>query len=198
VSSVTSLNAIAYGPASLRAEAKKALLFPPFPETHPAAKSLNQLRLSVRAMVEDTEAHAHEAEALAIELGRSVAAHWLRRGPADSARRYEREEDVPADVARAFIAWHLGYSGQEDAELNLLFRLAPWIVKLRTTDLFLPAELLESVRLPASPALAQAILQRPFESNWVPRPRPDRAQRTPGRNDPCACGSGKKYKHCCG
>ncbi len=23
-------------------------------------------------------------------------------------------------------------------------------------------------------------------------------QKAPGRNDPCACGSGKKYKHCCG
>ncbi|RYF07763.1 MAG: hypothetical protein EOO31_05340, partial [Comamonadaceae bacterium] len=21
---------------------------------------------------------------------------------------------------------------------------------------------------------------------------------TPGRNDPCSCGSGKKYKKCCG
>ena len=25
-----------------------------------------------------------------------------------------------------------------------------------------------------------------------------RAKKTPGRNDPCPCGSGKKYKHCCG
>jgi len=25
-----------------------------------------------------------------------------------------------------------------------------------------------------------------------------RAQDTPGRNDPCPCGSGKKYKKCCG
>ena len=24
------------------------------------------------------------------------------------------------------------------------------------------------------------------------------AQRKIGRNDPCGCGSGKKYKHCCG
>src|ERR1700760_401987 len=24
------------------------------------------------------------------------------------------------------------------------------------------------------------------------------ASRTPGRNDPCPCGSGKKYKRCCG
>ena len=25
-----------------------------------------------------------------------------------------------------------------------------------------------------------------------------RAKQEPGRNDPCPCGSGKKYKHCCG
>jgi len=25
-----------------------------------------------------------------------------------------------------------------------------------------------------------------------------KAVKTPGRNDPCSCGSGKKYKHCCG
>lgn len=29
-------------------------------------------------------------------------------------------------------------------------------------------------------------------------PRPVRAEKTPGRNDPCPCGSGKKYKNCCG
>ena len=28
--------------------------------------------------------------------------------------------------------------------------------------------------------------------------QPVRAKKTPGRNDPCPCGSGKKYKHCCG
>lgn len=25
-----------------------------------------------------------------------------------------------------------------------------------------------------------------------------KAERTVGRNDPCSCGSGKKYKKCCG
>ncbi|MEA4823572.1 MAG: preprotein translocase subunit SecA [Clostridiaceae bacterium] len=30
------------------------------------------------------------------------------------------------------------------------------------------------------------------------RPRPARHQAKPGRNDPCPCGSGKKYKKCCG
>ena len=31
--------------------------------------------------------------------------------------------------------------------------------------------------------------------NW---PQPQEVEETPGRNDPCPCGSGKKYKKCCG
>lgn len=27
---------------------------------------------------------------------------------------------------------------------------------------------------------------------------PYRATPAPGRNEPCPCGSGRKYKHCCG
>jgi len=30
------------------------------------------------------------------------------------------------------------------------------------------------------------------------KPRSAVAKKVPGRNDPCPCGSGKKYKHCCG
>ncbi|MBT9143735.1 MAG: hypothetical protein DDT29_02146 [Dehalococcoidia bacterium] len=29
-------------------------------------------------------------------------------------------------------------------------------------------------------------------------PAPAKAIKRPGRNDPCPCGSGKKYKQCCG
>ncbi len=31
--------------------------------------------------------------------------------------------------------------------------------------------------------------------NW---PKPTEAEKKVGRNDPCSCGSGKKYKKCCG
>ncbi|UCD30957.1 MAG: SEC-C domain-containing protein [Desulfobacterales bacterium] len=31
--------------------------------------------------------------------------------------------------------------------------------------------------------------------NW---PKPQKAEEKIGRNDPCSCGSGKKYKKCCG
>jgi len=29
-------------------------------------------------------------------------------------------------------------------------------------------------------------------------PQPMRVEKKPGRNQPCSCGSGKKYKNCCG
>ena len=34
--------------------------------------------------------------------------------------------------------------------------------------------------------------------NWLAPNKPFIATKTPGRNDPCPCGSGKKYKKCCG
>jgi SWIM/SEC-C metal-binding protein len=30
------------------------------------------------------------------------------------------------------------------------------------------------------------------------RPKPKEAEKKVGRNDPCPCGSGRKYKKCCG
>jgi len=36
------------------------------------------------------------------------------------------------------------------------------------------------------------------EAGDSPRPQPVRSTPKVGRNQPCPCGSGKKYKHCCG
>lgn len=32
----------------------------------------------------------------------------------------------------------------------------------------------------------------------IDKPSPKSSEKTPGRNDPCSCDSGKKYKKCCG
>lgn len=42
-------------------------------------------------------------------------------------------------------------------------------------------------------------IERSFqEHNEMKKQQPHRAAPKPGRNEPCPCGSGKKYKHCCG
>jgi preprotein translocase subunit SecA len=43
-------------------------------------------------------------------------------------------------------------------------------------------------------ATATAVAERPEDVV----PQPVRVEKTPGRNEPCYCGSGKKYKHCHG
>jgi SWIM/SEC-C metal-binding protein len=35
-------------------------------------------------------------------------------------------------------------------------------------------------------------------SAMLKKPTTTRFEKTPNRNDPCSCGSGKKYKNCCG
>ena len=38
---------------------------------------------------------------------------------------------------------------------------------------------------------------RPGVANSGAKAQPVRVAKRPGRNDPCPCGSGKKYKNCC-
>ncbi len=49
--------------------------------------------------------------------------------------------------------------------------------------------------LPADPFGAKG---GEFSFGKEPPPPPAKAAPKPGRNEPCPCGSGKKYKHCCG
>ena len=50
---------------------------------------------------------------------------------------------------------------------------------------------------PAAPAQASEMAANTSEGDGRPRRKPVRVQKV-GRNDPCPCGSGKKYKKCCG
>ena len=46
--------------------------------------------------------------------------------------------------------------------------------------------------------MIEETIERAFRNKPVEeKQQPHRAVPKPGRNDPCPCGSGKKYKHCC-
>lgn len=198
VSSAAALNAIAYGHSRLRAEAKKALTLPALPEMDLRSESLNQIRLAIRDTIEETDRDAHEAEKLALSWGKAAAFRWLNQPSLDSPHQYRTAEDVPDDIAREFTSWHFGHSGQANADMDAVFKLTPWIVKQRAENLFLPAELMNAIRFPQVPSMAHELIQRPFQAYWLKVPTPARAPQTPGRNEPCKCGSGRKYKRCCG
>jgi preprotein translocase subunit SecA len=63
----------------------------------------------------------------------------------------------------------------------------------------LPEHLQQAARHFASrPAPASAADTRDVPAETRPRPAGDGRGVPAGRNAPCACGSGKRYKHCCG
>jgi hypothetical protein len=80
------------------------------------------------------------------------------------------------------------------AELRRSRRL-PWAAKARLEDLYLPEKWLTELRwnyTREEPARSIAILRDQNGDKQV------RNEATQGRNDRCACNSGKKYKRCCG
>jgi len=74
--------------------------------------------------------------------------------------------------------------------------LLPWVAGADIEDLYLPAATLAGMGLSFSPDFVldqlddYAMYMRRFDTV--------RRAATPGRNEPCSCGSGKKYKRCCG
>ncbi len=85
-----------------------------------------------------------------------------------------------------------------DARLRLVDDPEPLVRFLRRADLM--ALGLTTAPEKEMPTRLQRLLGGPAEPRFDPPERswPLRAPETPGRNRPCACGSGKKYKRCCG
>lgn len=98
-----------------------------------------------------------------------------------------------------------------EKELPFFQRVADWVRSAGFTPavnvgLILAAiPVLQSMRDSPKPAEQHVVIQNVI-NNYVtalPGPaaapkRPFRATPHPGRNDPCTCGTGKKWKHCCG
>ena len=80
-----------------------------------------------------------------------------------------------------------------DDFFTTLLSAMPLIARARPESLYLPAADMKHFGVGFDPERMQKLALRLF-----PRPDTVRAAPRPGRNDPCSCGSGKKYKKCCG
>ncbi len=92
--------------------------------------------------------------------------------------------------------------------LSLAFKLYP-VSSSQRAEAQLPKEPKSKIRrdrLVATHAEATSVYsaanvqraQTPAATEVIPKQMPIRVEKAPGRNDPCPCGSGKKYKHCHG
>jgi hypothetical protein len=176
----------------LRAEARKALRAPRKPmEGDPRIGPVGNLLQAVFEVCFDSPEAADEA---ALNLGRHFFerfAPWL-----PERYRFERPEDIPPELARAL---HVSVSDPIliDADrISAAFFILPWLARAEATELYLPADIVDALRRPWSMESTIRLLEMPRREDGVRAPR--RVEKTPGRNDPCPCKSGKKYKRCCG
>ena len=111
--------------------------------------------------------------------------------PKGAPFKFTRAEDVPRELALLVSANHAGDSLEPFA-----FDSLPWVAKLASAEeLYFPGDMERALRIEWPPQALAAIFQR----RRGPTPKPVvRAGPKLGRNDPCSCGSGAKYKRCCG
>src|SRR5262249_54825201 len=110
---------------------------------------------------------------------------------------FERAEDVPQDLAMT-LAVNVDGSFLElplDKAMLIVFGMVPWVARADPEALYLPRDAVRVLRTPWTPEATCRRL-RPLRDHYRPAPgaKPD----GPARKGPCPCGSGKKYKRCCG
>jgi uncharacterized protein YecA (UPF0149 family) len=91
--------------------------------------------------------------------------------------------------------WYDANNGERAADLMLIATAA--FAKARAEDFYFPARVLHALG-PDDLQTTGASLVEMRRTLFRGTPQPIRQPDRPGRNDPCPCGSGKKYKKCHG
>jgi hypothetical protein len=120
--------------------------------------------------------------------------------PEGHPQRYETPEDVPDELIMAMPMYFDDDIFRDfDKFVILMFTVLPWLATADATEFYLPAQMLDAYTTHYGPWRPQTTLaQLDSWHRYSLRDQPIRAESTPGRNDPCPCNSGKKYKRCCG
>ena len=132
--------------------------------------------------------------------------HLLQHAPEEFEPIFwttENGETVAADWAEGFMeavelrprAWQAMLDSEEDRHL-----LAPIVAHLHDEDgdpiIRGDADEIGQLRGEATELIAPCVVL--IDRFWKARRQPPGGKPKPGRNDPCPCGSGRKYKRCCG
>lgn len=180
----------------LRAECTKALLRDLDDDTAPGddvlAHAEKMYLHSLGGLVRTTLENEADFDTSAINVGRDVCAGILHsRAPTE-----EEAAAIPEPLARAIYA-NLSLPWRDSGDL--LTKLActlPWLARARPEELFLPRDFAQHLH-PTGVEDIAGIMSAYAKSRRLDRPDPVKSAAKVGRNDPCTCGSGKKFKRCC-
>ncbi|MRG95131.1 YecA family protein [Polyangium spumosum] len=184
--------------ARLRAEIRKALspndLPPEAPRFVAAIRTLALQVLDAEDKHGPTSVlHQHGRE------GATRAVAFAKRLPPTSPYHFKEIEDVPPEIAyRVLLLDGTDFVNHREAIVPMTYALQ-WLSHATADDLYLPADYIAAVRTPYDPSHVLAILRDDRKIEKSALAEAAKAQQTgPARSAPCPCGSGKKYKRCCG
>jgi hypothetical protein len=178
--------------AGLRAETRKALAAPRQYGSEELAQGAAVIAEEIARAFDDPEAYDRSF----VDMGRELYVERSAHLPAGSPWRFACAADVPDDLARTVALGCDKDSFSDDHAAGYALWSVATIAKAKAEDFYLPREVERALRTPWTPERTEELLGR--RARRCLRPEPKRAATTVGRNDPCACGSGRKHKKCCG
>ncbi len=135
--------------------------------------------------------------ATAVKVGQDFCVNFCQHLPDGHPLKYAKPEDVPADLARtAVLSWDA--DSYNDTVQNLCFHTISLAARAQAEDFYFPREVVRAWFGAWSSDETLYRLSRFRDQRDKLKKAPVRAEPTPGRNDPCPCGSGKKWKKCHG
>jgi hypothetical protein len=154
-------------------------------EGRPAAATIPQVQSMIDELTTLVFDRPDDCARLHVALGRMHA-----------TKKTDDDVELPEEIARLLAANSPATFLSSREGLVRLFASLPWVARAQPEDLYWPAEYLEAFRVGWRPEQAASLLRDTEQA--YPAAEPARAQTAPGRNEPCPCGSGKKYKRCHG
>lgn len=175
-----------------RAEIVKALRAASSTARTPQAKRLRdvmgrEVQLSCEITAQFLETPAEELEATVRRIGETYFEPGA--GGLDDPLREELVRTLP------LMSWTDGIT--DGKKLLMSLSLIAATARGAPEQFYLPAELAKALHQPWTPANTWLVLDPLLKADQAGR-KPGASPASIGRQDPCACGSGRKFKRCCG
>ncbi len=200
--SLVGLTAIGLRHRKLLGEVRKFLARRRNPAFAPDALNFDAKRISLllplyeKALAEDGESSRTIHRLLGVNLLRSIREATPPEHPIHGLAA--SDEDVPDEIAYLLpMLVDTSLHGNVEAQF-ILPLLLPWVVDADLEQLYFPADTLTRLQLDVTSPPERILAHLDDYSAYMNRAGPARREAVPGRNEPCSCGSGKKYKRCCG
>ncbi len=115
--------------------------------------------------------------------------------PYGSAAHFMWPEEVPSSISLPMVSMASTPILRSPLDVLHGLQVLAWAVSVPGEELYPPLEYVQALREGWSLAKGYAMLEATKMS--FPAVQSSRASKRPGPNEPCDCGSGKKYKKCC-